>query len=67
MKIIENKYVDHIFPKKVKCEHCGSILELERGDCQREWNHSANWYDCRYVYRYVCPCCKEESKFDNPL
>lgn len=67
MKIIENKYEDHVFPTQVTCEHCGSILELERGDCKREWNHSEHWYDGRYVYSYVCPCCKGESKFYNPL
>ena len=63
MRIIENKYEDHVFPIKVKCEHCGSILELERDDCKREWNRCTHWYD----YRYICPCCKEESKFENPL
>lgn len=63
MKIIENKYEDHVFPKQVKCEHCGSILEVERDDCRREWNRATMWYD----YHYVCPCCKEECKFENPL
>lgn len=63
MKIIENKYEDHIFPTQVTCKHCGSILELERDDCIREWNRCTHWYD----YRYICPCCKEECKFDNPL
>lgn len=62
MKIIENNYTDHIFPKKVKCEHCGSILELERSDCKCEWNRCTLWYD----YKYICPCCKKENKFEEP-
>ena len=63
MKIIENKYEDHVFPIKVKCEHCGSILELERDDCKRIYNRATGWYD----YFYTCPCCKQEVKFSNPL
>ena len=63
MKIIENKYEDHVFPKQVKCEHCGSILELEREDCRREFNRITLWYD----YYYVCPCCKRGNNFGNPL
>ena len=63
MKIIENKYEDLVFPKQVKCEHCGSILELEREDCRREYNRAT----LCYYYYYVCPCCKQETKFWNPL
>lgn len=63
MKIIENKYEDLVFPIRVECTHCGSILELEREDCIREWNRCTHWYD----YRYTCPCCKEECKFESPL
>ena len=63
MKIIENKYEDPVFPKQVKCEHCGSILELEREDCKRVYNKYTTWYE----YYYVCPCCKEECKFEKPL
>lgn len=63
MKIIENKYEDKVFPTQVICEHCGSILELERNDCIREWNRCTHWYD----YRYICPCCKEACKFENSL
>ena len=63
MKIIENKYEDHVFRKQVKCEHCGSILELEREDCGRIYNQFTSWYE----YYFTCPCCKEECKFENPL
>lgn len=63
MTIIENNYTDYIFPKKVKCEHCGSILKLERIDCKYEWNRCTLWYD----YKYICPCCKKENKFQEPL
>ena len=63
MKIIENKYEDHVFPTQVTCEHCGSILELERDDCKGIYNRATSWYD----YYFTCPCCKQESKFNNPL
>lgn len=63
MKIIENKYEDHVFPTQVKCEHCGSILELERDDCERIYNRVTGWYD----YEFLCPCCKEGCKFENTL
>lgn len=36
MKIIENKYIDHVFPAKIECENCGSILEVERNDCEQK-------------------------------
>ena len=62
MKIIENKYEDYVFPRQVKCEHCGSILELERKDCEREWNRCTLWY----YYRYICPCCKKANNFQDP-
>ena len=61
MKIIENKYEDHEFPKQVKCEHCGSILEVERDDCRREYNRATMWHD----YHFICPCCKQENKFES--
>lgn len=63
MKIIENKYEDNVFPKKITCERCGSILELEREDCERIYNRVTSMYK----YYFVCPCCKEECKFENPL
>lgn len=63
MKIIENKYVDHVFPRQVECDHCGSILELERDDCKRIYNRATGWHD----YFYTCPCCKQEVKFSKPL
>ena len=63
MKIIENKYVDHVFPRQEKCDHCGSILELEHDDCERIYNRATGWYD----YFYTCPCCKEKVKFSSPL
>lgn len=63
MKIIENKYEDHVFPTQVKCEHCESILEVEREDCRREYNRATLWND----YYYVCPCCKQETKFESTL
>ena len=63
MKIIENKYEDHVFPKQVKCEHCGSILELEREDCDDFYNAYTGWH----IYTFICPCCKQENKFWNPL
>jgi hypothetical protein len=63
MKIIENKHEDHVFPIRVECEYCGSILELERVDCKRIYNSATGWYD----YFYTCPCCEEKVKFTNPI
>lgn len=63
MNIIENKYEDPVFHTRVECEHCGSILELEREDCERIYNKFTGWCD----YFYTCPCCKIESQFANPL
>lgn len=63
MKIIENNYEDQVFPTHVKCEHCGSILELEREDCERTYNKFTAWYE----YYFTCPCCKQESKFEDAL
>ena len=63
MKIIENKYEDLLFPKKVECSHCKSILEVERADC----NHVYNKYTLWNEYYYVCPCCKNENRIDSPL
>lgn len=34
MKILENNYEDPVFPQKVVCEHCKSLLEVERDDCE---------------------------------
>ena len=59
MKVIENKYTDKVFPKKVVCEHCGSILLVERDDCERVYRYVTN--DYRYTYR--CPCCDEINEF----
>lgn len=63
MKVLENNYEDPVFPKKVECEHCGSILELERDDCNCVFNKFTYWY----TYHYTCPCCKNECKFDDLL
>ena len=57
MRIVEDKY--SAFPKEVRCEHCGSLLEVEQKDCVR-------WYDSEThedVYEFVCPCC---NKANNP-
>ena len=63
MKIIENKYEDHVFPKQVKCEHCGSILELERDDCKDFYNAYTRWH----IYTFTCPCCKKNTTFEELL
>ena len=63
MKILENNYEDPVFPQKVVCEHCKSLLEVERDDCEVFVNYNSGWR----TYTYVCPCCKNENKIDSPL
>ncbi len=62
MKIIENKYSDGIFPKRVICEHCGSVLEVERTDCLCDYNK----FTIEYKFTYQCPCCESYNTFGEP-
>lgn len=63
MKIIENNFKDYVFPKKVKCGYCDSILEIERKDCDWYFNNATLWYE----YEYTCPCCGNKNKFEELL
>ena len=58
MEIIENKYRDYAFPTKHTCEKCGSILLVERNDCEQR--RAEEWYVAPYEYVFTCPCCGSE-------
>lgn len=63
MKVLENNYnksVKRTMPKvqtyKVRCEHCGSVLEIEESDLIPK--------DMSCV-AFDCPCCDKRSLIDN--
>lgn len=64
MKVIEDKFVDHVFPAIYECENCGSILEVERNDCEQK-RIDETWCLNRYRYHFMCPCCKQEQWIDS--
>ena len=60
MKILENNYIDNVFPKTYVCSHCSSILELNREDCKVI---DYNKYTEMHEYEFTCPCCNEIETF----
>lgn len=54
MKVLE-KSPKGMFPREVRCSHCGSLLEIERQDCTL-WFDSETLED---VCKFICPCCNE--------
>ena len=55
MRVIENSRKKDIkvkFPIEHKCEHCGSVLEVERDDIEEGYLGQA------YV---ICPICHQEA------
>ena len=55
MRVLEDKHNNGLFPREVRCSHCGSLLEIERQDCSL-WFDSETLED---VYSFICPCCNE--------
>lgn len=55
MRVLEDKHTKGLFPREVRCNHCGSLLEIERQDCTL-WFDSETLED---VCEFICPCCNE--------
>ena len=60
MKIIKNNHKDKIFPVKIACRNCRSVVELERTDCTEP---KFDYQLLEHVFYFTCPCCNRTSWF----
>lgn len=56
MKIIKNNQVNSEYPKRIECDYCKSVLEIDKSDLK---------VGAFGVYEFVCPICKKTNSIDD--